>query len=322
MNVILRKNSTSFRILLNIAGFYHLLGGIFIILSPRFFFSFGNLQPPNYIELWQMIGVYTAILGIGYFLASSNAIRHWRIVLLGFINKMVVVLWFVLSIFQGNTSSYIFKMVFINHFIWLFPFFIILYNAYKQEFVVDNELIRMNHVSADELLQIFTTNKMHTVTELAEQQPVMLVFLRHFGCTFCKETLLNIKKVQAEIEHLGTKIVFVNMLDEKKCMQELAKYNFKDVEYICDSESLLYKAFKLRRGSLRQLFGLKVIARALYLSFIKGIFSSSPMGADIYQMPGIFLIYKGAIVKQFIYESAADNPPYLDLARCDIRLAS
>src|SRR3954465_941749 len=128
----------------------------------------------------------------------------------------------------------------------------------------------MNHLSADELLQIFTTNKMHTVTELAERQPVQLIFLRHFGCTFCKETSIPIKKMQTQIEHMGTKIVFVNMLDERNCMQEFSKYNFKDVEYICDAESLLYKAFKLRRGSLTQLFGLKVLAKALYLSFFKG----------------------------------------------------
>jgi peroxiredoxin len=314
MNVILHKNSTSFKFLLYLAGFYHLLLGLSIVLFPSFFFHFSNLPVPEYIELWQAVGLYTALLGTGYLLSSSNAIRHWRIVLLGFANKCILLLWFFGNFIQHKPDSVLFSMLLVNHLIWIFPFGIILFNAYKQQFVLDNELIKMNHVSTDELLNIFVTNKHHTVTELADKQPVMLVFLRHFGCTFCKEALMNIKKLRLKIEQQGTKIVLVTMVEEKQSLEELQRYNLADVEYISDTESLLYKAFKLRRGTFTQLFGWKVIVHSIRLLFTKGLFLSSPQGADIYQMPGIFVIYKGSVMKQFIHKSVADEAPLLELA--------
>ena len=123
-----------------------------------------------------------------------------------------------------------------------------------------------------------------------------------------------IKKFKSEIEHQGTKIVLVNMANEKKCLQELSKFDLGDVEYIGDSESLLYKAFKLKRGSFSQLYGFRVFVKGLYLWVTRGAFIPSSESADVYQMPGIFLIYKGAVVKQFIHQSVTDNPPYLELA--------
>ncbi len=316
MSLVQHKDSKSFKILLYIAGTYHLLWGLSVVFFPAFFFRLSDMAFPNYMELWQVIGFYTTILGAGYLLASSSPIRHWRIVLLGFINKLIIILFFLNSVLHHTENSIVFKMIVLNHIIWLFPFSWILYNAYKMQYLLDNELIRMNHLSTNELLEMFVTNKEHTVVELAQKQPVMLIFLRHFGCTFCKETLYNIRKYKKNIEEEGTKIIVVNMLDEKTGLQELEKYNLSDIEYISDPESLLYKAFKLKRGTVSQLFGFKVWARGLYLWFTKGAFVTSPDGADVYQMPGIFLIYKGAVVKQFIHRSAADNPPYLELASC------
>jgi peroxiredoxin len=266
------------------------------------------------MELWQMNGLFTAIMGTGYLMASSNPIRHWRIILLGFTSKSFIILWFLFNYISHSDGSVAFKMILVNDFIWLFPFGMILYNAYRQQYVLDNELIQMNHVSAEELMDMFVTNKNNSIKDLSDEQPVMLFFLRHFGCTFCKEALLNIKELRAQIENKGTRIVLVNMDNDKRCSEILSASGLDDIEYICDSESILYKAFRLRRGTFTQLFGWKASVRALYLWFTKGLFVSSPGNADVYQMPGIFVIYKGNVVKQFIYESVADNPPYLELA--------
>ena len=317
MNLIQNRNASFFKAILYIAGAYHLLWAILAILFPEFFFTLAKIDLPTNFELWQLIGLYTGILGIGYLLAAANPIRHWRIVAMGFAIKLIISISFVNSFFHHTDNSIIFKMMVINHLIWLPLFAIILYNAYKHQYLLDNELIRMNHLSTDELLEMYETNKGNSVHNLAAQQPVMLVFLRHFGCTFCKETLHNINKYRTQIESQGTKIILVNMQEENKCTQELAKYNLQDVEFIADQESLLYKAFKLKRGSITQLFGFKVWLRGIYLWFTKGAFITSLDGADVYQMPGVFLIYKGAVIKQFIHQSAADNPSYLDLATCE-----
>lgn len=315
MNVLLHKNSTSFRILMVIAAAYHLVWGITIVLFPGFYFRFAGLPLPNYMELWQLNGVFTLIMGLGYLLVSFNPLRHWRIVLLGFLSKAFVVVWFLFNHFVQAPESIAFKGLLVNDIIWLIPFGMVLFAAYRQQYILDNELIRMNRGSVSELLGMYVTNKDHSIKELSEQQPVMLFFLRHFGCTFCKESLLQVKKYRASIEGRGTKIVLVNMGNEQKCMEILEANGLGDMEYICDSESILYKAFSLKRGTFTQLFGLKASIRALYLWISKGLFVSAPQGdVDVFQMPGIFVIYKGSVVKKFIYDSIADHPPFLELA--------
>ncbi len=317
MNVIQNRNAFYFKAILYSAGSYHVIWSVLVIAFPELYFNFTHTAIPSHLEMWWMIAIYTGILGIGYILAASNPLRHWRIIAMGFSLKLIVVLLFIYSVFHHTENSIIYKMLFINHLIWLPLFGWILYNAYQHQYLLDNELIRMNHLSIDELLEMYATNKGNIVSHIAINQPVMLVFLRHFGCTFCKETLLNIKKYKDNIEGQGTRIVLVNMHSEDKSYEELTKYQLQDMEFISDQESLLYKAFKLKRGSVAQLFGFKVWFRGIYLWLTKGAIISSSDGADVYQMPGIFLIYKGAVVKQFIHQSAADNPSYIELATCE-----
>lgn len=314
MNILYSKNTTWFKAVLLIAGAYHIIWGVSVIFFPCFWFDIAALSHPNYIQLWQFIGLYEMIFGFGYLMAATNPLRHWRIVLLGFLIKLCVITGFGYFYFLGQEPVVIFNMVLSNHIFWLIPFCVILYNAYRHQFLLDNEIIRMNHLSKDELLEMYVTNKNNSVLDLAKEQPVMLVFLRHFGCTFCKEALYNIKKYRTQIEEQGTKIILVNMQEESKCMKELAKFNLQDIEFIGDPESLLYKAFKLRRGTFSELYGLKVLMRGVYLRIAKAVKTTTSNGADVYQMPGIFVIYNGAIIKQFIHESAADNPPYVKLA--------
>ncbi len=39
---------------------------------------------------------------------------------------------------------------------------------------------------------------------------------------------------------------------------------------------------------------------------------------DGFQMPGVFLIKDGEVIKSFIHKTAADRPDYLVLAACNI----
>lgn len=314
MNVIQNRNAAIFKAILFAAAIYHLAWAIFAITFPESFFILAKIPVPQYIEMWQLVGLYTGVLGIGYLLAAFNPIRHWRIVLLGFTIKFIIALCFINSVLHQNENSIVYKMITFNHLIWLPLFALILYNAYKHQYLLDNELIRMNHLSVDELLEMYVTNKQNSVLELAKNQPVMLVFLRHFGCAFCKESLTHISQQRAQIEAQGTKIVLVNMQDEIKCEQELEKYELEGIEFIADQESLLYKAFRLKRGTIKQLFGFKVLSRGIYIRLVNAFKTTRPEGADIFQMPGVFVIYKGAIVNQFIYESVADKPSYIELA--------
>lgn len=152
-----------------------------------------------------------------------------------------------------------------------------------------------------------------TLGELSETRPLLLVFLRHMGCTFCREALADLKLRRAEIESAGASIAVVHMSEPAVARATLHTYGLGDVPAASDPERRLYRAFELRRGSLFQLFGPRVWLRG----FIAGILAGHGVGrlqGDGFQMPGAFLVHKRRIIRAYRHATAADRPDYCELA--------
>lgn len=152
-----------------------------------------------------------------------------------------------------------------------------------------------------------------SLDQLSESQPVLLVFLRHFGCTFCIEAIDDLAKLRGQIEEKGVKIAFVHMSDSKKADEHFEAKNLSGVSHFSDAKKELYKIFGLKRGNPLQLLGPKSILRGIEA----GLLNKHGIGrlqGDGFQMPGVFLIHKGVIKNSFIHRSASDRPDYLSLA--------
>ena len=65
------------------------------------------------------------------------------------------------------------------------------------------------------LLASIKTNKGKTLEELSLVQPVMLIFLRHFGCIFCREAMQDISRKRQNFIDKGIRIVFVHLADDE-----------------------------------------------------------------------------------------------------------
>lgn len=166
-----------------------------------------------------------------------------------------------------------------------------------------------------------TTNQGQSLLDLSQQAPVLVVFLRHLGCTFCREAVADIAKKREQIEADGTQICFVYMPQLGKDGSEMtqvaerffAKHGVGDLPRIADPAQTLYQAFELRRGSLWQLFGPGVWWRG----FIATVFGRHLVGklvGDGFQMPGVFLLKNGTIKRAFRHKTAGDRPDYCELA--------
>ncbi|MEO0340596.1 MAG: redoxin domain-containing protein, partial [Bacteroidota bacterium] len=92
------------------------------------------------------------------------------------------------------------------------------------------------------ILSEMVTNRGMSLKELSEVQPILLVFLRHFGCTFCREALADISKERDNIEKMGTKIVFVHMTNAALAERYFTRYEIENATHICDPEQNFYKA--------------------------------------------------------------------------------
>ncbi len=164
------------------------------------------------------------------------------------------------------------------------------------------------------VLSVMVTNEGISLKKMSENQPVLLVFLRRFGCTFCREALDDLSKTRPQIEKRGVKVVFVHMSNNKEAEQYFKKYKLPNSVHVSDPECRFYKAFGLVKGNFRQLFGLSVMMRGFKLAMEKG-YGIGFLG-DGFQMPGIFLLQKSRVVNSYIHDTAADKPDYFEIASC------
>jgi peroxiredoxin len=169
-----------------------------------------------------------------------------------------------------------------------------------------------------EILEAVYTNDDQDLRSLCESSVVMLVFLRHFGCTFCREALSDIAKIRPRLKTKGIEVVLVHMSDAETAQVYLDKYKVSDVRNISDPDLSLYEYFGLTKGNFRQLYGLKVWIRGIKAGLLDGHGGPDLNGkfGAVSQMPGIFLLKDCQIQEQFIHKSAADRPDYWQIAQC------
>lgn len=170
--------------------------------------------------------------------------------------------------------------------------------------------------TAQETLQMMRTQNEESVFALSKQQLVLLVFLRHFGCTFCREALSDIAEQREYIESLGTKIVFVHMSNNQIAERYFSRYELAGIDHVSDPNCMFYAAFGLTKGNFNQLFGLKSWIRGFEAGVLNGHAVGVKQIGDGFQMPGVFVIRNGAIKEYFIHELSSDRPDYESLVSC------
>jgi peroxiredoxin len=150
-----------------------------------------------------------------------------------------------------------------------------------------------------------------TLAGLSMERPVLVVFLRHSGCTFCREAMADLREKRHAIEAAGASLALVHMTTPEAFAEFAAEYGLEDVPAVADPGRLLYRGLGLRRGRLGQLLGPRVWWRGF-----KAWRAGNAVGrftGDATQMPGVFLIHRGRVVRRFRHATAADRPDYADL---------
>jgi peroxiredoxin len=169
---------------------------------------------------------------------------------------------------------------------------------------------RSNQIDSG-LLSAFASQTGQTLSALAER-PLFLVFLRHFGCTFCREAVADLAEKRQAIEAGGTALAFVHLGTEEKARWFFKPYGMLDVPRFSDPDGRLYESFGLVRAELRQYLNAESLLRVLG-AIARGHFIGFPAG-DIERMPGAFRIDQGKVQKAFRHKLVSDRPDYLSLA--------
>lgn len=159
------------------------------------------------------------------------------------------------------------------------------------------------------------TQSGETLSELSRRGPVLVVFLRHSGCTFCRQALADLAACRQAITAAGVTIALVHMDTDAAAAVLFAKYGLQDVPRISDPAQDLYRAFHLARGGVSQVVGTRVWGTGLK-SLLAGHLPGVPVG-DVWQMPGVFLVHNGRVLRAFRHATSGDRPDYVALAAVD-----
>jgi peroxiredoxin len=164
------------------------------------------------------------------------------------------------------------------------------------------------------VLQQYITESGRPLLELADGSPLLLIFLRHFGCSFCRQTLDDVSKLRAEIEAKGIRPVFVHLGTPERAKPYFDYYHLSDVERVSDPQASLYAQppFSLARKSAFSHFLVPAVLKAWLLGGVRK-YGIGMIKDDADQMPGIFYLRQRAIVRAFRYKTIADEPDYLKL---------
>jgi hypothetical protein len=109
-------------VVLVIAGIYNLIFGAWSVLFPESAFILLDMNPPEYLFLWQCIGMIVGVYGIGYLAAARNPLRHWPIILVGFLGKILGPIGFLQTAIAGDIPWSFGWLLITNDLIWWIPF--------------------------------------------------------------------------------------------------------------------------------------------------------------------------------------------------------
>ncbi|MDA8692469.1 SelL-related redox protein [Saprospiraceae bacterium] len=164
-------------------------------------------------------------------------------------------------------------------------------------------------------LKKIITNNGDSLSDLSFDQPILLVFLRHFGCIFCQQALQDLSSYKKDIESIPLHLIFVHMGQPEIAEEFFGKYNLSGVAHISDPQCKVYNEFGLTKGNVSQLFGLQTWVKG-FQAKKEGLKLSTKLIGDSLQMPGIFIIKEGNVKERYIHKVASDRPDYKALINC------
>lgn len=116
---------------LRLAAVYNVLWGGFVVLFPLVPFEWAGLEPPRYPEIWQCLGMVVGVYGVGYWIAARDPLRHWPIVLVGLLGKILGPIGFLDAAARGALPWRAGWTLVTNDLIWWVPFAWILCRAWR-----------------------------------------------------------------------------------------------------------------------------------------------------------------------------------------------
>jgi len=298
---------------LKFAAIYNLAWGLYVVLLPRAGFAMAGMDPPNYPAIVQCLGMVIGVYGIGYWIAASDAATHWPIVLVGLLGKLFGPMGFVYSVLTGELPWFFGITVLTNDVAWWLPFIAILMHAAR---IQEARRTTASGVTLEQALQSAITQDGRSLYALSFESGLLLVCIRHFGCTFCREALTDLVRQKEQIKAAGLVPVIVHMGTDEQALSKLKGYDLESDLRISDPDRQLFSALELPFGTLSQFLNWKTTWRTIGEGVLFK-FGCGPIIGSALQLSGAFVVRDGRVERAMRSQTVADRTDFAALT-CEI----
>jgi thiol-disulfide isomerase/thioredoxin len=178
--------------------------------------------------------------------------------------------------------------------------------------MVDAEIGASGDVA--QMLASIQTESGACLLTLTEESPVLLIFLRHFGCSFCRMTISQIGELREELRARGVRPVFVHLGTSEIAKAHFDFYELSDVERIHDPGATIYRSKVFGLGQQSPWW--QLVNPIVWVGWLKGTifkFGIGKIQGDGSQMPGVFFLKGPKVIRKFVYRNISDQPKWLKL---------
>jgi peroxiredoxin len=300
---------------LRFAALYNLAWGLFIVFFPEAPFRWSNLEVPNYPAFLQCLGVVIGVYGIGYWIAAADVAAYWPIVLVGLLAKVVWPLVFFFATRPQDSPPNMLGTIFLNDIVWWLPLTAILIQAAK---IRESRRTTASGVTLEQALrnaipQGGSSQESKNLFDLSFEHPLLLLCIRHLGCTFCREALSDLADQRQKVQQAGITPIVVSMASHEQTAELFKRYQLSDMADVSDPERQLFAALELPFGTLSQLVSWSTLWRAV----VEGVVFRHGFGGFVgngLQLSGAFLVRNGRVERAVRHSNPAERTDFTKLS--------
>lgn len=132
------------------------------------------------------------------------------------------------------------------------------------------------------------------LADLWRDQHAVLVWLRHYACTFCRSYVTQISRHLDQLREAGAAVCGIGMGNRAMAAEFRTRWKL-DFPVLVDGDRVTYQALELRRGRFVDVYGARVLVRGA-ANAVRG-FPQGPARQDAYQLGGVVVVQRGGDIR-------------------------
>jgi peroxiredoxin len=288
---------------------YYEIFALGLLLLPADLFPLIGLLPTTAIWPLRLAAIMVGVSGLGLIFPLRDPLRHWAITALIASGQIALPVASIMLVLWGDLPAPVGVPMALVDCLFFVPSILALIWTIDLHAKSENQSgERRRHLTtdtaSDAVLSVVPDGTHRSIAELSDDGSVLILLLRHLGCTFCRKSLKALSEQNELLEGHYRHIVIVTMSPLEEMLSIRTRYHLPSVLLVSDPDRTIYRALEIPRGTARQTLGWGVLKEGLWsgLLFRHGI---GTVRSDPFQLSGSAIIEKRSIVAIYPTENAA-----------------